>query len=159
MTGIQIRESEATITNSVFTSNTVDVLLSLGGDSAGEYEVYNNTFYDNNPGSTGETYLLTMIHSDFQNNIVSESDHSYVVYYELDSAGYNLFWHTGTNRGAGSGAISGDPSFTDAAAGDLSLRAGYSPAIDAGNPDARFEDVDGSRCDLGAYGGPEGSGW
>lgn len=31
----------------------------------------------------------------------------------------------------------------------------YSPCIDAGSPDAKFKDSDGSRNDIGIYGGPE----
>ena len=31
-----------------------------------------------------------------------------------------------------------------------------SPCIDNGNPDPAFNDVDGSRNDQGAYGGPNG---
>ena len=50
-----------------------------------------------------------------------------------------------------------DPQFTDDASGDFSLRAGYSPAIDAGDPDARYDDQDGTRNDIGALGGPGGA--
>ncbi|HEX2959451.1 MAG TPA: right-handed parallel beta-helix repeat-containing protein [Chitinispirillaceae bacterium] len=31
----------------------------------------------------------------------------------------------------------------------------YSPCIDAGNPDAKFKDIDATRNDMGIYGGPE----
>ncbi len=51
------------------------------------------------------------------------------------------------------GNIDADPRFTDLEAGDLTLGAG-SPCIDAGDPD--IDDVDGSRSDMGAYGGPNG---
>lgn len=46
-----------------------------------------------------------------------------------------------------------DPLFANALAGDLRLRAG-SPCIDAGDPDPRYNDPDGTRNDMGAYGGP-----
>lgn len=46
-----------------------------------------------------------------------------------------------------------DPLFTDPAAGDFTLQAG-SPGIDAGSADAADRDIDGSRNDIGAYGGP-----
>jgi hypothetical protein len=45
--------------------------------------------------------------------------------------------------------LSKDPRFADASAGDFSLRA-LSPCIDAGNPDAAFNDPDGTRADIGA---------
>ncbi len=58
------------------------------------------------------------------------------------------------------GNIEADPSFTDLAAGDYTLRAGSS-AIDAGSPADSYRDVDGSRNDIGAWGGPFqlGGGW
>jgi len=43
--------------------------------------------------------------------------------------------------------------FVSVAASDFRLRAG-SPAINAGDPAAKFDDPDGSRNDMGAYGGP-----
>ena len=46
-----------------------------------------------------------------------------------------------------------DPSFVDPAAGDFTLAAG-SPAIDAGDPS--ILDANGSRSDMGAFGGPGG---
>ena len=55
------------------------------------------------------------------------------------------------------GNLSVDPLFTDAANGDYTLAAG-SPCIDAGDPDAAYDDLDGTRNDMGAFGGPYG-GW
>ena len=52
------------------------------------------------------------------------------------------------NGYAGVGNISGDPLFTDAAAGDYTLQDG-SPCIDAGDPSS--PDVDGSYADMGAF--------
>jgi parallel beta-helix repeat protein len=51
------------------------------------------------------------------------------------------------------GNISADPQFMDPENGDFRLRSG-SPCIDAGNPDPIYNDTDGSRNDMGAYGGP-----
>ncbi|HQO33523.1 MAG TPA: right-handed parallel beta-helix repeat-containing protein [bacterium] len=52
----------------------------------------------------------------------------------------------------GIGALSEDPSFTDVARGDFHLVPG-SPCVDAGDPDAAYNDLDGSRNDMGAFGG------
>ncbi len=50
------------------------------------------------------------------------------------------------------GNISSDPLFIDPENGDFRLRPD-SPCIDAGNPDLIYYDPDGSRNDMGAYGG------
>jgi hypothetical protein len=79
----------------------------------------------------------------------------------------NLFWGAtanacgtlldpvGTNDNADA-----DPLFTDARGGDWTLAAG-SPAIDAGPDLEGYADVDGTRNDIGVYGGPFsiGGGW
>jgi hypothetical protein len=51
------------------------------------------------------------------------------------------------------GNIDGDPLFLGSS--DFHLQSG-SPCIDAGNPDPQYNDHDGSRNDMGAYGGPGG---
>lgn len=52
-----------------------------------------------------------------------------------------------------------DAELVDAVAGDFHLGT-FSAAIDQGNPPpAAHNDVDTSRNDMGAFGGPEGSGW
>jgi len=53
------------------------------------------------------------------------------------------------------GNISADPLFTDPENGDFRLQPG-SPCINSGNLEPIFYDHDGSRNDMGAYGGPEG---
>ncbi|MBD3236214.1 MAG: hypothetical protein GF330_05900 [Candidatus Eisenbacteria bacterium] len=69
---------------------------------------------------------------------------------------YNDVWGNGQdyyNCNPGPGDISEDPLFVDAGAGDYHLGEG-SPCIDAGNPDPAYNDPDGTRNDMGAYGGP-----
>jgi parallel beta-helix repeat protein len=62
----------------------------------------------------------------------------------------------------GVGDISSNPMFVNpmsegqTAAPDFRLSSG-SPCIDAGNPDPAYNDADGSRNDMGAYGGPGGN--
>lgn len=51
------------------------------------------------------------------------------------------------------GNLQADPLFLDADADDYSL-AESSPCIDAGDPDDAWSDPDGTRGDMGAYGGP-----
>ncbi len=54
------------------------------------------------------------------------------------------------------GNFAADPAFNDPASGDYGLGAS-SPCVDAGDPAASSNDADGSRNDMGAYGGPYGS--
>ena len=65
-----------------------------------------------------------------------------------------------TNIGDGdlrgiNGNISADPLFADPENGDFRLQPG-SPCIDSGDPELIYNDHDGSRNDMGAFGGPEG---
>jgi hypothetical protein len=69
---------------------------------------------------------------------------------------YNAFYGN-TEDGCGvlvDPTVSEDPGFSDFP-GDLSLLPD-SPLIDAGNPNAAYDDPDGTRNDLGRYGGPWG---
>lgn len=66
----------------------------------------------------------------------------------------------GTAYVGDNGNIDVDPKFRDAGAGDFSTLSG-SPLIDAGLDDDAYDDPDGSRNDIGIYGGPRsiGGGW
>jgi hypothetical protein len=56
----------------------------------------------------------------------------------------------------GVGMIDLEPKFVDPANNDYHLSSDSS-CRDAGNPDTQYNDADGSRNDLGAYGGPKGN--
>jgi parallel beta-helix repeat protein len=69
---------------------------------------------------------------------------------------YNDVWNNGQNYyncSPGPGDISADPLYVDEPNGDFHLLPG-SPCIDSGNPLPQYNDPDGSRNDMGAYGGP-----
>ena len=55
------------------------------------------------------------------------------------------------------GNLDADPLFFDPENNDFHLQEG-SPCNDAGNPAPEYNNADGSRNDMGAYGGPKG-GW
>ena len=69
---------------------------------------------------------------------------------------YNIYWNNGHNRSnteKGEGEIEKDPMLVNVSKGDFKLKSG-SPAINAGDPDSKYNDADGSRADIGAFGGP-----
>jgi hypothetical protein len=68
-----------------------------------------------------------------------------------------LWQYTGTTDPTGSlGNLSVAPRFRSAATRDFTLLPA-SPSINAGDPDVIYNDVDGSRNNQGAYGGPSGT--
>jgi parallel beta-helix repeat protein len=75
-------------------------------------------------------------------------DVSYNNVYDYHEAAYAGISSTG-------GEIEADPWFTNIGQNDYTLQIG-SPCIDAGDPDPAFNDADGSRNDMGAFGGPDG---
>jgi hypothetical protein len=84
-----------------------------------------------------------------------EVDIEYNDFYGLVSPGCD-----GTTWVGIDGNIDDDPLFTDSATGDYSTATG-SPLVDAGLEDDAYDDPDGSRNDIGLYGGPRsiGGGW
>ncbi len=117
-------------------------------EALGPCEILNNTFDHNRRGVFSIDWSAT-----FFNNIVSNST-------EIGIAGsfrahdYNIIWQNhpdydislyGTLH-----ELAVSPAYVDSLGGDYRLTPG-SPSIDAGNPQARYNDPDGSRNDLGAF--------
>jgi hypothetical protein len=98
--------------------------------------------------------------SDMRNNI-SAYNQTGVVGPTRTNSDFNLYWQNGTNStdNLGEHDLVADPMFVNdtipayGGSYDYHLQA-YSPAIDSGDPG--ILDVDGSRSDIGAYGGPLG---
>ena len=121
--------------------------------------VYNNTIFNTFGGIviTDEPYLDSIY---IYNNIMSNSYKGDLFQGDINSLthkamGYDLF--QGNSNYKGDNAITGDPLFKNPELYDFHLTQG-SPAIDAGHPDAFYNDPDGSRNDVGAfpYGGGSG---
>jgi large repetitive protein len=134
------------------------------GNSLGtSYWIFNNTFADNT-GSGTEFIEVYGSGSEFYNNIVADNTgYNFGIYGSSSPViDYNDSYGHTTNLvcsgcSLGSNNIEQNPRFTDASSGDYSLDASFSPCIDAGNPVSGYNDLDGTRNDMGAFGGPYGA--
>ena len=115
--------------------------------------IINNTIYSNLKGGIRADSSTPTI----MNNIITNHSNTY----GISSAGstitlsYNDVWNNTTNYSgvsAGTGSISSDPIFEDT--NDFYPATG-SPCIDTGNPNSSYFDEDGSRNDMGRYGGSD----
>jgi hypothetical protein len=118
---------DVTITNANVVDNTVTASSTGTGGAVAAYASY-------------YLYSFDVTYSDFYDNSSDEF--------------YNVSSPVGSN-----GNIAKDPQYTDTTAADgadwdLALQSS-SPCIDAG--DSSISDVDGTRSDMGAYGGPSGA--
>jgi hypothetical protein len=180
---VQIGWAEMSITNNIFTNNTASThggglvvyepSTEEDGTEHGYPSIDNNVFAYNDVTLT--TYgddvcaWLTTAPS-FTNNIIIGSGAGPAVF--LNSTypvwTYNNVWTDGTTYGGSTtsltgtdGNVEGDPRFEDASDNgdwsddDFHLQTS-SPYIDHGDP--TMDDADGTRSDMGAYGGP-GSDW
>jgi hypothetical protein len=122
-------------------------------------DIYNNTI----DSCTGTGVRLDgcsggTISAKIYNNIITKNAGNGI--HKLDwvslANSYNNVWANGTNyRGcsAGTGCISENPLYIDAPTGNYRLQP-TSPCIDAGWPIKTELDPDGTRNNMGAYGGP-----
>ena len=129
----------------------------------GHAQVRFATIHDNTAGTAGGLAIKVGGSAEVSNTILSGNDGDTFVVVEDDGTidfSWNAFWdNDGTFFGADDpvgdgGNMLSDPEYIDAAGGDFHLSTG-SDCIDAGDPD--LSDVNGTRADLGAYGGPHGS--
>ena len=140
-------------------------------------EVAFNSFYIDAPWTVTYSDILTincraLDHAYIYNNIFAGRNPRVIFDFNIPDSSdiritYNCFYsnrpmmrpHIGNTNGSGTidsvyGNVYADPMFVDYDNGDLRLQKG-SPCIDAGAP--WILDPDGSRSDIGAFGGPGGS--
>ena len=122
--------------------------------------IRNNILVHHNPGQ-GNSSIHSINDDPFVENVILTNNNAALYGWPIQS-NYNLFWNNESNRtnGAlGDSDIIADPMFVKDTIPridgnyDYHLQK-YSPAIDKGNPN--ILDVDGSRSDIGLYGGPFG---
>lgn len=149
--GLFASNSQAIIKNNIFINNDADIFggaMFLDNSSA---DIINNTVYRNSCFNFGGGIVLwEPLSMDIQNNII-----------------YDNFSFTGDNRIA---IVSGDSSNINEQynylafgkmdpmfiSGENLYLSSESPCINNGNPEVAYNDVDGTRNDQGAFGGPLG---
>jgi parallel beta-helix repeat protein len=149
---IHALSSSLTITNNVIANFTGTAIWS----SRSDLKIFNNVLVGNGQDAIFLDDSSTAI---IKNNIIVNNTGLGIAGVESASAtiDYNDVWGNGENYfelfSAGEHDISEDPVFVDASGGDFHLQFG-SACVDAGDPDPQFNDPDGSRNDIGAFGGP-----
>ncbi|MCD4795690.1 MAG: right-handed parallel beta-helix repeat-containing protein, partial [Candidatus Cloacimonetes bacterium] len=160
--GISCNNSLAEISNNVIVNNTGQFsAFRLQNDS--DVQLTNNTIANNESTNSGTPILIFCLGSSpvIQNCIIVDSDTLLFYPPGVFDITYTCIFEGFT----GTGNIDEDPLFVNPTAGDGigydGLSASWwlqesSPCIDAGNPDPVYNDPNGSRNDMGAYGGPNG---
>lgn len=123
-------------------------------------QVYNNTIVENAGNGLSIDYYGSVSP---RNNIIAfnggwgaadvTSYPAYLNLYYNDMFGNDLGEASPSAR-VYTGNLFTDPLFVDIAESNYQLTSA-SPAVDAGDPNMYYNDLDGSRNDMGAYGGPE----
>jgi parallel beta-helix repeat protein len=149
--GIWLHEaSSAKIANNII-EDSGDDGIGIWIRNSSDIAVINNTINTNGKGLNEEGSSAIVM-----NNIITGNDAFGIHISSSSTLSYNDIWGNATNyhdTSPGDNDISADPLFVDESSGDYHLSMG-SPCIDAGNPDPEYDDLDGSRNDMGAYGGP-----
>lgn len=135
--------------NNIFDHN---VMSGIASNSLHHFSIINNTFVDNGTALPATRNFHTVLNNVIVNNGVGvngETGYTPVAH-------HNLVWGNNTNYvniAPGAGDVSADSLFADDTHDDYSLLPG-SPGRNAGDPAAQYNDLDGTRNDMGVFGGP-----
>ena len=152
-----------TVSNCIFSWNQTE---SSGGGIFIEHcygEVINSTFFGNRAGECGGGIACVFSGELWVENCILWGNHAAIISPDIYGTAIPMITVTYTDIEQGwtsIGNISLDPQFVDTSEATPDFRLGHgSPCIDAGNPDPWYNDPNGTRNDMGAYGGPYAQGW
>ena len=147
--GVEIIDSTGIkVTNNVFdTVSDVGVRVNIGSTVEIEY----NVFWDNGTAVFRSLADAQVRNSIFVNNAITITGPIDIIIDPNAGVAYNCFFNNESVPGLGDPFVTGDPLFVATALRDFHLRQG-SPCIDTGDID-EFDIIDGTRADVGAYGG------
>lgn len=150
-----------TLRNAVLSGNTVSGLGAAVDLESTLASTVENLVFSGNTGvaGTGALFCLQPQQLRVRNSIFMDNASGGVGGASPDAVvDYNLFWNNGggdiQGLTGGAGNVFADPLLCDVAQGDYAL-ALHSPCLDRGDPDPACLDPDGSRNDIGVYGGAE----
>jgi len=155
--GIYCNASSPRISNVILSGNHA---FSYGGAifcSSSSAVVLNCTVVRNNSAEDSAVYMTRTSFSQIANTIFWQNRTDLIVDF-TSSPGVTYSEISDARFSGQNGNISADPLFADIEAGDYRLSSG-SPCIDAGDPSADQKDPDGSRNNMGAFGGPGAAAW
>ncbi len=112
--------------------------------------IANNVFDIKNSGITENSGTQTIYNNIFTGNDVALNIEASTLHK------YNLFWNNNLDFGKGikdATEFTADPLFVNRQEGNYKLQSS-SPGINTGNPSAQWNDKDGTRNNIGLYGGP-----
>ena len=147
----------AGVSHNLFIENTASIsggalyVSNLAGGA-----IVSNTADGNNGGAAVGGFLLSASTVAVTNNIVANTTgHGMSCNGGSAAFSYNLVWNSSGSDyngcSPGAGALTADPMFVNSLNDDYHVTLA-SPAIDAGDPGPSFDDLDGSRGDMGRFG-------
>jgi Right handed beta helix region len=160
--GIVVSTSDGTTTvaNCIATANSADgILINAGVPTSAK--ILNNIAADN--GGDGIQYPAANHMSGFNNIMISNGQYGLHCdhYNHMTFGDYNCMH--GNTSGDRYASVPGPNDITDDPLMDVNMHYRFSsmssPAVNAGHPTPYHSDPDGSRNDMGAYGGPHAADW